>query len=59
MSDFEDAVVAATTESSECTSIITRNVTDFIKSPIPAMTPEEFLATLPNIKSHTNLSSQS
>ena len=51
MTDFEDAVVVATAESSECTSIITRNVTDFIKSPIPAMTPEEFLAILPDSKS--------
>ena len=50
MPDFEDAVVAAVAESSKCTSIITRNVTDFIKSPIPAITPEEFLITLPNSK---------
>jgi predicted nucleic acid-binding protein len=49
MTDFEDAVVAAIAESSGCTVIITRNVTDFKKSPIPAVTPEEFLATFPKI----------
>ncbi|MBF0202483.1 MAG: PIN domain-containing protein [Desulfamplus sp.] len=43
MKDFEDAVVAAISESSHCQTIITRNVTDFEKSPIPALTPEEFL----------------
>ena len=48
MPDFEDAVVAAIAESSQCTTIITRNVTDFTKSPIPAITPEEFLASFPN-----------
>lgn len=47
MSDFEDAVISAIAESSKCTTIITRNVTDFKKSTIPAITPEEFLATLP------------
>ena len=46
MNDFEDAVVAAIAESSGCVAIITRNVTDFSKSPISAITPEEFLATL-------------
>jgi len=45
MPDFEDAVVAAIAESSGCSHIITRNVTDFVKSPIEAITPEEFLAT--------------
>ncbi|MDP6631581.1 MAG: PIN domain-containing protein [Kiritimatiellia bacterium] len=51
MPDFEDAVVSAIAGSSKCTTIITRNVTDFKKSPIPAMTPEEFLATLPRARS--------
>jgi len=47
MNDFEDAVVAAIAESAGCTAIITRNITDFRQSPIPAITPEEFIATLP------------
>jgi predicted nucleic acid-binding protein len=44
MTDFEDAVVAAIAEASGCSTIITRNVADFRKSPVPALTPEEFLA---------------
>lgn len=44
--DFEDAVVAAVAESSGCTAIITRNVADFKASSIPALTPEEYLASL-------------
>lgn len=42
--DFEDAVVAAAAESSECSCIVTRNVKDFKKNPLPAFTPEEYLA---------------
>ncbi len=47
LDDFEDAVVAASAETAKCNCIITRNVSDFEKSPVTAMTPEEFLATLP------------
>jgi predicted nucleic acid-binding protein len=42
--DFEDAVVAAAAESAECSCIVTRNVRDFKKNPLPAFTPEEYLA---------------
>ncbi|WP_019024020.1 MULTISPECIES: PIN domain-containing protein [unclassified Thioalkalivibrio] len=41
--DFEDAVVAATAERAGCACIITRNVKDFAGSPVPALTPQEFL----------------
>jgi len=41
--DFEDAVVASAAEASGCEVIITRNIGDFAKTPIPAVTPEEFL----------------
>ncbi|MDX1605558.1 MAG: PIN domain-containing protein [Candidatus Competibacterales bacterium] len=41
--DFEDAVVAAAAETAACTAIITRNVKDFRDSPVPALTPEEYL----------------
>jgi predicted nucleic acid-binding protein len=41
--DFEDAVVAAAAESAGCAQIVTRNVKDFMDSPLPAVTPEEFL----------------
>ncbi len=43
MADFEDAVVAALAESARCRYVITRNVSDFDHSPVPALTPEEFL----------------
>lgn len=41
--DFEDAVVAANAESARCKTIVTRNVSDFKTSPVPATTPHEFL----------------
>ena len=44
--DFEDAVVAAAAESAGCILIVSRNVKDFAKSPVPALIPEEYLATL-------------
>ena len=43
--DFEDAVVAAAAESVPCRCIVTRNIKDFMHSPVPALTPEEYLAT--------------
>jgi predicted nucleic acid-binding protein len=42
--DSEDAVVASAAEASRCDLIATRNVADFEGSPVPAVTPEEFLA---------------
>lgn len=42
--DFEDAVVIAAAESAGCEAIVTRNVADFRDSPVPAVTPEEYLA---------------
>lgn len=44
--DFEDAVVAAAAESSGCQAIVTRNVKDFGRSPVAAMTPEEYLLSI-------------
>lgn len=44
LSDFEDAALASAAEASGCERIITRNVSDFEGSPVPVMTPEEFLA---------------
>lgn len=43
--DFEDAVVAAAAQSNRCRVIVTRNVRDFRDSPVPAMTPDEYLLT--------------
>jgi predicted nucleic acid-binding protein len=43
LSDFEDALIAAAAESASATHIVTRNLSDFRKSPVKAMTPEDFL----------------
>jgi predicted nucleic acid-binding protein len=43
ITDFEDAALASAAEASGCELIVTRNVADFSSSPIPAVTPEEFL----------------
>jgi len=42
-SDFEDAVIAATASREGASYIITRNTSDFVKSPVPAITPADFL----------------
>jgi predicted nucleic acid-binding protein len=44
MADFEDAVVAAVAEAARCQCVVTRNVADLRGSPVPALTPDEFLA---------------
>ena len=41
--DYEDAVAAAAAQKAKCSYIITRNKRDFAKSPVPALTPGEFL----------------
>ena len=41
--DYEDAVVAAAAKQAKCAYIITRNKRDFARSPVPALTPGEFL----------------
>ena len=43
MTDFEDALQVAAAHACGATYIITRNVRDFGKSPIAAVTPEKFL----------------
>jgi predicted nucleic acid-binding protein len=42
-SDFEDAVIAATAARENTDDLITRNVDDFTKSPVPAISPADFL----------------
>jgi hypothetical protein len=44
MPDFEDALQAAAAVACAAQFIITRNIRDFSGSPIPALTPEAFLA---------------
>lgn len=43
MKDFEDAVVASAAELTACSLIVTRNIADFTRSPVTALSPEEFL----------------
>ncbi len=44
--DFEDAVVCAVAEVCGCDGIVTRNLGDFIRSPVRPLSPEEFLLDL-------------
>lgn len=44
MTDFEDALQASAALACGATYIITRNVRDFAASPVPAITPEKYLA---------------
>jgi predicted nucleic acid-binding protein len=44
--DFEDAVVATVAKATASVFIITRNVEDFAGSPVPAITPADFLSQL-------------
>lgn len=46
LADFEDAVVATVAKSTESIYIITRNVADFTGSPVPAITPTDFLSQM-------------
>lgn len=44
MPDFEDAAFVTAAEAARCDLILTRNLSDFARSPVAAMSPEEFLA---------------
>lgn len=46
MPDFEDAVVAATAESTGSAYVVTRNLDDFTNSPVPAISPDDLLGLL-------------
>ncbi|MEI6166960.1 MAG: PIN domain-containing protein [bacterium] len=46
MPDFEDAVVASLAEAGHSQYIVSRNVSDFKNSRIPAITPEELLVLM-------------
>jgi predicted nucleic acid-binding protein len=43
MPDFEDALLAQCAKRVKADFIVTRNVEDFQNSPVPAMTPDDFL----------------
>ena len=51
MRDFEDAVVASAAHACRCDRIITRNVADFVGSPVDALSPSNFLRLLHNTQS--------
>ena len=44
MSDYEDALVATCAKRVKNEYIITRNTKDYLSSPVPAITPDDFLA---------------
>lgn len=46
MADFEDAIQVAAARACGATRIVTRNVSDYARSPIPAVTPQEALAEM-------------
>lgn len=46
LADFEDAVVASVAEAAHSDYVVTRNVADFAGSPVPAITPADFLVVL-------------
>ena len=46
MADFEDALQVAAARACGARHIVTRNVRDFARSPIPAVTPQEALEQL-------------
>lgn len=46
VTDFEDAVTSAVANAAGLEAIVTRNTSDYSASSVPAMLPEEFLATL-------------
>jgi predicted nucleic acid-binding protein len=46
ISDFEDAVVAVSAESSGCSYILTRNSSDFSLSSVPVLSPNALLEML-------------
>ena len=43
MIDYEDSLLAVCASKSKAAYIITRNTKDFIKSPVPAIEPQDFL----------------
>lgn len=44
MADYEDALQAVAAAACAADFIITRNGTDFLQSPVPALSPEDFLS---------------
>jgi predicted nucleic acid-binding protein len=47
--DFEDSIQIFASISNSIDFIITRNISDYIKSEVPAFTPKYFVETYPNV----------
>lgn len=47
ISDLEDAMQAVAADACDADCIVTRNKPDFTGSPVPVLTPQEFLAAYP------------
>lgn len=45
--DMEDALQAVAAEACLADFILTRNLTDFVRSPVPVLSPEQFLRKFP------------
>ena len=43
VSDYEDAVLTESAARIEADCVVTRNIKDFIKAPLPIMTPSDFI----------------
>ena len=43
ITDYEDAVIAQVARRNGCDYIVTRNLKDFENSPIPAVSPSQFI----------------
>jgi len=46
MPDYEDAVIASIAFRENASYIVTRNIADYANSPVPAITPADFIAGL-------------
>jgi predicted nucleic acid-binding protein len=46
MQDFEDSVASAIAKRNNANYVVTRNVADYANSPVPAITPTDFIAQI-------------
>lgn len=55
MNDYEVALMSETAKAYHCEYIITRNTKDYRNSPVPAVTPAEFLKWISGTADHSRL----
>lgn len=46
MPDYEDALLAACAKQCKVDCVVTRNIKDFVSSPVQALTPDDFLKSI-------------